>query len=105
MPKAAVFAMDGLAMSTLQPPVAPLDIRALPPLSVGRLLQVLAAPLALILRVLGTIQRGHSPPQVSTGSICRGAIPFLALRLLVLLLVPLFPSPVTLLPSLARASG
>ncbi|MFM7676172.1 MAG: TRAP transporter large permease subunit [Synechococcus sp.] len=49
--------------------------------------------------------RGVSPPEVATGAIYRGAVPFIALQLAVLLLILLFPSLVTLLPSLAYAAG
>ncbi len=49
--------------------------------------------------------RGVSPPEVTTGAIYRGAVPFIALQLLVLLLILFFRPLVTLLPSLAHAAG
>jgi TRAP-type mannitol/chloroaromatic compound transport system permease large subunit len=49
--------------------------------------------------------RGVAPPGVSTGDIYRGAVPFIALQLGVVLLLLLFPQLVTTLPSLARAAG
>ncbi|MFM7641960.1 MAG: TRAP transporter large permease subunit [Cyanobium sp.] len=49
--------------------------------------------------------RGVAPPGVSTGDIYRGAVPFIALQLGVVVLLLLFPQLVTTLPSLARAAG
>lgn len=45
--------------------------------------------------------RGVAPPEVKTTEIYRGAIPFILLQLLVLLLIILFPPLVTFLPSLS----
>ncbi|MDJ0797931.1 MAG: TRAP transporter large permease subunit [Calothrix sp. MO_167.B12] len=45
--------------------------------------------------------RGVSPPEVTTGDIYRGVIPFIILQLLVLALIITFPGIVTFLPSLA----
>lgn len=44
--------------------------------------------------------RSVTPPQVTTGHIYRGAIPFILLQMLVLLLIILFPQLVTALPHL-----
>lgn len=44
--------------------------------------------------------RGVAPPEVTTGHIYRGAIPFILLQLLVLLLIIIFPGIVSFLPSL-----
>ncbi len=44
--------------------------------------------------------RSVAPPQVTTGHIYRGAIPFILLQMLVLLLIILFPQLVTALPHL-----
>lgn len=44
--------------------------------------------------------RSIAPPQVTTGDIYRGAIPFILLQLLVLVLIILFPQLVTALPHL-----
>lgn len=49
--------------------------------------------------------RGVAPPGVSTGDIYRGAMPFIALQLAVVLLILLFPQLVTTLPALANAAG
>ena len=49
--------------------------------------------------------RGVAPPELSTGAIYRGAVPFIAVQLLVLLLVILFPPLVTWLPSLMAAGA
>jgi tripartite ATP-independent transporter DctM subunit len=49
--------------------------------------------------------RGVAPEGVSTGDIYRGAIPFIALQLTVVLLILIFPQLVTTLPSLASAAG
>jgi tripartite ATP-independent transporter DctM subunit len=49
--------------------------------------------------------RGVAPEGVSTGDIYRGALPFIALQLSVLLLILFFPQLVTLLPSLASAAA
>jgi tripartite ATP-independent transporter DctM subunit len=46
--------------------------------------------------------RGVSPPEVTTRAIYRGAVPFIALQLLVLGLILSFPQLVTVLPSMAR---
>jgi tripartite ATP-independent transporter DctM subunit len=46
--------------------------------------------------------RGVSPPGITTGHIYRGVVPFIAIQLAVVLLVILFPSLVTYLPSIAR---
>jgi tripartite ATP-independent transporter DctM subunit len=45
--------------------------------------------------------RGVAPPEVKTVEIYRGAIPFITLQLIVLLLIILFPPLVTFLPSLS----
>lgn len=44
--------------------------------------------------------RGVAPPELATGAIYRGAVPFIGVQLLVLLLVILFPPLVTWLPAL-----
>ena len=44
--------------------------------------------------------RSVAPPQVTTGHLYRGAIPFILLQMLVLLLIILFPQLVTALPQL-----
>jgi len=44
--------------------------------------------------------RGVAPPEVTTGHIYRGVIPFILLQLLVLLLIIVFPGIVSFLPSL-----
>jgi tripartite ATP-independent transporter DctM subunit len=50
--------------------------------------------------------RGVAPPELSTGAIYRGAVPFIGVQLAVLLLVILFPPLVTWLPALmAPAAG
>ena len=46
--------------------------------------------------------RGVAPPEVTTGDIYRGAIPFIILQLIVLLLIVLFPGIVSFLPSLMQ---
>jgi TRAP-type mannitol/chloroaromatic compound transport system permease large subunit len=46
--------------------------------------------------------RGVSPPEVSTGAIYRGAVPFIVLQMLVLGLILAFPQLVDTLPALAR---
>jgi tripartite ATP-independent transporter DctM subunit len=46
--------------------------------------------------------RGVSPPEVSTRAIYRGAVPFIALQLVVLGLILAFPQLVNALPALAR---
>jgi len=46
--------------------------------------------------------RGVAPDSVTTGHIYRGAIPFILLQLLVLVLIIAFPALVTYLPSLSR---
>jgi len=43
--------------------------------------------------------RGVAPPSVTTGQIYRGAMPFVAIQLLALLLIALFPDLVTWLPN------
>ncbi len=47
--------------------------------------------------------RGVAPPEVTTGDIYRGVIPFILLQLLVLMLIITFPGIVNFLPSLATA--
>ena len=49
--------------------------------------------------------RGVAPPGVSTGAIYRGAVPFIALQALVVLLVIAFPQLVSTLPALAQRAG
>ncbi|MDJ0732266.1 MAG: TRAP transporter large permease subunit [Crocosphaera sp.] len=49
--------------------------------------------------------RGVAPPELKTEEIYRGAIPFILLQLLVLMLIIIFPSLVSFLPSLSTASG
>lgn len=49
--------------------------------------------------------RGVAPPELKTEEIYRGAIPFILLQLLVLLLVILFPEIVSFLPNLGTARG
>lgn len=44
--------------------------------------------------------RGVAPPEVTTSDIYRGAVPFILLQLLVLLLIIIFPGIVSFLPSL-----
>lgn len=44
--------------------------------------------------------RGVTPPEVTTGQIYRGAIPFVLIQLLVLVLIIVFPGIVSFLPSL-----
>ncbi len=46
--------------------------------------------------------RSVAPPEVTTGDIYRGAIPFVLLQLLVMLLIIVFPGLVSFLPSLIR---
>ena len=48
--------------------------------------------------------RGVAPPSVTTGQIYRGAVPFVAIQLLALLLIALFPELVTWLPERIYAS-
>lgn len=45
--------------------------------------------------------RGVAPPEITTGHIYRGVIPFILLQLLVLLLIIVFPGIVSFLPSLS----
>ena len=45
--------------------------------------------------------RGVAPPEIKTEDIYRGAIPFILLQLLVLLLIIIFPALVTFIPSLS----
>ncbi|MGK7881603.1 MAG: TRAP transporter large permease subunit [Crocosphaera sp.] len=49
--------------------------------------------------------RGVAPPELKTEDIYRGAIPFILLQLLVLILIIIFPSIVSFLPSLSSARG
>ena len=49
--------------------------------------------------------RGVAPPDLKTEEIYRGAIPFILLQILVLLLIIIFPSLVSFLPSLSLARG
>jgi TRAP-type mannitol/chloroaromatic compound transport system permease large subunit len=50
--------------------------------------------------------RGVAPPELGTMAIYRGALPFIGVQLVVLLLVILFPPLVTWLPALmAPAAG
>ena len=49
--------------------------------------------------------KGVSPPEVSTGQIYRGIIPFIIIQLILLLLLVLFPELVTWLPQKILASG
>ncbi len=49
--------------------------------------------------------RGVAPPELKTEDIYRGAIPFILLQLLVLMLIIIFPSLVSFLPSLSAARG
>ena len=49
--------------------------------------------------------KGVSPPEIKTRHIYQGIIPFIVIQLLALLLIVLFPSIVTWLPSLANTSG
>ncbi|NET12975.1 MAG: TRAP transporter large permease subunit, partial [Okeania sp. SIO1H6] len=46
--------------------------------------------------------RGVAPPEVTTGEIYRGAIQFILLQLLVLVIIISFPGIVNFLPSLSR---
>jgi tripartite ATP-independent transporter DctM subunit len=46
--------------------------------------------------------RGVAPPEVTTSDIYRGAVPFILLQLLVLILIIIFPGIVSFLPSLAK---
>ncbi|WP_129627710.1 TRAP transporter large permease [Candidatus Oscillochloris fontis] len=45
--------------------------------------------------------RGVAPPEITTGNIYRGVIPFILIQITVLLLVVLFPALVTYLPSIS----
>ncbi|HEY9835711.1 MAG TPA: TRAP transporter large permease subunit, partial [Vampirovibrionales bacterium] len=45
--------------------------------------------------------RGIAPPEVTTGDIYRGVIPFILIQLLVLILLIVFPGIVSFLPSLS----
>ncbi|NEP62395.1 MAG: TRAP transporter large permease subunit, partial [Symploca sp. SIO2G7] len=47
--------------------------------------------------------RGVAPPEVTTGNIYRGAIPFILLQLLVLVLIIAFPQIVNFLPSISSS--
>ncbi len=47
--------------------------------------------------------RGIAPPEVTTGDIYRGAVPFVAVQLLVLIAIVVFPQIVNFLPSLMAA--
>lgn len=49
--------------------------------------------------------RGVAPPEVTTQDIYRGAVPFIALQLLVLVLIIAFPQFVNWLPSLGQGGG
>ena len=49
--------------------------------------------------------KGVAPPEVRTTDIYRGIVPFIIIQLLALLLIVLFPSIVTWLPSLASPTG
>ena len=49
--------------------------------------------------------KGVSPPEIKTRHIYQGIIPFIIIQLFALLLIVLFPSIVTWLPSLANTSG
>ena len=49
--------------------------------------------------------RGVAPPELSTGAIYRGALPFIGLQLAVLLLIIVFPPLVNALPAMAHAAG
>ena len=46
--------------------------------------------------------RGIAPPEVSTGDIYRGVIPFICLQLVILVAVIVFPQIVNFLPSIAN---
>jgi tripartite ATP-independent transporter DctM subunit len=46
--------------------------------------------------------RGVAPPEVTTGDIYRGAVPFVILQLLIMVLIIVFPGLVSFLPSLIR---
>lgn len=46
--------------------------------------------------------RGIAPPEVSTGDIYRGVVPFICLQLLILVVIIVFPQVVNFLPSLAN---
>ena len=45
--------------------------------------------------------RGVAPPEITTGHIYRGAVPFILLQLLVLVLIIAFPGLVNWLPNLS----
>jgi len=49
--------------------------------------------------------RGIAPPEVKTADIYRGAVPFIAVQLLVLVAVIVFPQLVNFLPSLSKVTG
>ena len=49
--------------------------------------------------------KGVAPPSIKTTHIYQGIIPFIVIQLLALLLIVIFPSIVTWLPSLANTSG
>ena len=44
--------------------------------------------------------RGVAPPELTTGNIYQGVIPFILLQLLVVILIVIFPGIVSFLPSL-----
>jgi len=46
--------------------------------------------------------RSIAPPEVTTGHIYRGAIPFIAIQMMILMLIIIFPRIVSFLPSLSR---
>ena len=46
--------------------------------------------------------RGVAPPEVTTGHIYRGAIPFIILQLIILVAIIAFPQLVNFLPSISR---
>ncbi len=49
--------------------------------------------------------KGVSPPSIRSGDIYRGIVPFIVLQLIAVVLLILFPSLVTWLPSLANTTG
>lgn len=49
--------------------------------------------------------KGVSPPEITTGHIYRGIIPFMAIQLFMLLVLALFPALATWLPSVANTTG
>jgi TRAP-type mannitol/chloroaromatic compound transport system permease large subunit len=47
--------------------------------------------------------KGVSPPSIKTHHVYRGVVPFIAIQLVMVLVIALFPALVTYLPEVARA--